>query len=426
LNELPAGWRRGNIRRFATMKTGHTPSRSVPEYWEETTIPWFTLSDVWQLRDGRQVYLGETTNQISELGLENSAAELLPAGTVVLSRTASVGFSGVMPVPMATSQDFWNWVCGPELLPEYLNYQFKALAPRLRGLNMGSTHQTIYQKDAAGIEILVPPTGEQGAIVDYLDHETAQIDELIGEQNRLIGMLRERRLAVIDSELGKHGLRPSGDLANAEGSEIPSGWQLIKLSQVLEQLTNGYVGPTRDILADKGVRYVQGMHIKAGRIDFDRRHFFVSREWHEARPRIHLREGDVLIVQTGDIGRVAVVPPDFGEASCHALQIARVRHSVLSGEYLAVYLSSWFGYNSLLYRATGALHPHLEGGIRAVPVVVPPLEVQDQILSNVHRQTDQIDTLIAETERLVELARERRTALIAAAVTGELDVRSVA
>ena len=67
------------------MKTGHTPSRSVPEYWENTTIPWFTLADVWQLRNGQQVYLGETANKISTLGLENSAADLLPVGTVVLS-----------------------------------------------------------------------------------------------------------------------------------------------------------------------------------------------------------------------------------------------------------------------------------------------------------------------------------------------------
>ena len=87
-----------------------------------------------------------------------------------------------MPVPMATSQDFWNWIPGPDLLPEYLNYQFKSIAPNLRSLNMGSTHQTIYQKDAAGIQILVPPLVTQRVIVDYLDHETVQIDTLISEQ----------------------------------------------------------------------------------------------------------------------------------------------------------------------------------------------------------------------------------------------------
>ena len=83
LGEIPDYWETGNIRRFAEMRTGHTPSRSHPEYWDNCTIPWFTLADVWQLRDGTRWYLNETAEKISEIGLANSAAELLPAGTVV-------------------------------------------------------------------------------------------------------------------------------------------------------------------------------------------------------------------------------------------------------------------------------------------------------------------------------------------------------
>jgi type I restriction enzyme S subunit len=407
------------------MKTGHTPSRSNPEYWKDVTIPWFTLADVWQLRDGRCTYLGETASKISELGLANSAAELLPAGTVVLSRTASVGFSGVMPTAMATSQDFWNWVCGPDLMPEYLNYQFKAMAPELRALNMGSTHQTIYQRDAASIEIFVPPLAQQHAIVDYLDRETDRIEALIEEQQRLIDMLEKRRESVVDMALTRHGFKIPIRFEDYEGT-LPSGWRLILLGQTLRQLTNGFVGPTRDILVDEGIRYIQSTHIKSGRIDFDRRPFYVSPEWHDERPRIHLRQGDVLIVQTGDIGKVAFVPPDFGDSSCHALQIARVRPELLSGEYLAAFLSSRIGYQSLVARATGATHPHLEAGIRSAPIVVPPRETQAQIVDEVATQTAKIDNLIAETEKFIELARERRSALITAAVTGQIDVREAA
>jgi len=83
----PESWRHGNIRRFAQMKTGHTPSRTNPLYWEDTILPWFTLADVWQLRDGTRIYLGDTITTTSVLDLEKSAAELLPAGTVVLPRT---------------------------------------------------------------------------------------------------------------------------------------------------------------------------------------------------------------------------------------------------------------------------------------------------------------------------------------------------
>lgn len=195
--KVPTHWRVANIRRFAQMNTGHTPSRSVPEYWENCTIPWFTLADVWQLRDARRMYLGETSNLISEEGLANSAAELLPPGTVVLSRTASVGFAGIMPTAMATSQDFWNWVCGPELEPEYLVYVFRAMRNEFQALMIGSTHKTIYQPVAAAMRIPVPPLDEQRRIVAHLDEQTGKIDALIAESERFIDLARERRAAFI-------------------------------------------------------------------------------------------------------------------------------------------------------------------------------------------------------------------------------------
>ena len=194
----PAGWQQGNIRRFASMKTGHTPSRQTAEYWLNCDIPWFTLADVWQLRQGLRE-MSETTEKISELGLANSAAELLPAGTVALSRTASVGFAGVMTRPMATSQDFWNWVPSKALVPEYLWYQFQAMKPEFERLMIGSTHRTIYQADAASFQILVPPADEQREIVRYLDNATARIDRSIARARRAIELARERRAALISA-----------------------------------------------------------------------------------------------------------------------------------------------------------------------------------------------------------------------------------
>lgn len=197
IGEVPEHWQVGNIRRFAAMHSGHTPSRQVPEYWEDCAVPWFTLADVWQLRGDTRTYLGETSEKISELGLRHSSAELLPAGTVALSRTASVGFSGIMPVPMATSQDFWNWVCGPELLPEFLLRVFRAMRREMRSLMAGSTHQTIYKTDAASFVIPVPPLDEQQTIVDHLDEELRRMDGLVDRATALVEVLQERRAALI-------------------------------------------------------------------------------------------------------------------------------------------------------------------------------------------------------------------------------------
>ncbi|TWG28250.1 type I restriction enzyme S subunit [Micromonospora palomenae] len=210
--DVPDTWEVANIRRYAAMKTGHTPSRSEPAYWIECDIPWVTLADVGQLRDGRTTYLSsETQAKISAVGLANSAAELLPAGTVVLSRTASVGFSGIMPVPMATSQDYWNWVCGPRLLPAYLLATFRAMKDEFRSMVMGSTHKTIYQPVAAGMTIVVPPIEEQRAIVAHLNDETSSIDALIDKTEQHIALARERRAALIAAAVtGQINVRTAG------------------------------------------------------------------------------------------------------------------------------------------------------------------------------------------------------------------------
>ena len=197
LGDIPAHWATGNIRRFARMRTGHTPSRSNTEYWDNCTIPWVALTDVWQLRDGTRWYVEETTEKISEIGLANSAAELLPTNTVIFSRTASVGYSGIMPQPMATTQDFWNWVCGPKLTPEYLLLLFRSMTQKFEESTSGSTHKTIYQGIAAGLRICVAPIGEQKEIASFVFDRAAGIDALAKEVRCSIENLLEYRAALI-------------------------------------------------------------------------------------------------------------------------------------------------------------------------------------------------------------------------------------
>ena len=210
LGAVPAHWKIAPTRFVARLETGHTPSRQHPEYWvpEECTVPWFTLADVWQIRDGRPEYLGDTAEKVSPLGLANSAARLLPAETVVLSRTASVGFSGIMPVPMATSQDFVNWVCGPEVRPLYLLYVFRAMRQEFRRLTMGSTHQTIYMPDVRDFRTPLPPLAEQDAIVAVARSEMARHDGLVVRLREQIAKLREYRQTLISAAVtGKIDVR---------------------------------------------------------------------------------------------------------------------------------------------------------------------------------------------------------------------------
>jgi type I restriction enzyme S subunit len=208
LGKIPAHWEVKRVKFIARLESGHTPSRQHPEYWENCTIPWFSLADVWQIRDGKKEYVQETSEKVSQLGLAHSAARLLPRGTVILSRTASVGFSAIMEVDMATTQDFVNWVCKTLIQPEYLLYVFRSMRSEFERLTMGSTHQTIYMPDVAKFVTPVPPKAEQAEIVNFIRYQTTQLDALIAKVREGTDRLMEYRTALISAAVtGKIDVR---------------------------------------------------------------------------------------------------------------------------------------------------------------------------------------------------------------------------
>lgn len=191
-------WPAVKIKHVARLGTGHTPSRSRPELWEDCTIPWITTGEIQQVRDDRVEVITKTREKISELGLANSAAVLHETGTVVLCRTASAGFSAVMGSEMATSQDFATWTCSDRLLPRYLLMCLRAMRPDLQGrLAFGSTHKTIYMPDIEGLKIPLPTVEEQHEVLADIDSRLARIDALTDRLSRQLELLGEHRQVVI-------------------------------------------------------------------------------------------------------------------------------------------------------------------------------------------------------------------------------------
>jgi type I restriction enzyme S subunit len=277
------------------------------------------------------------------------------------------------------------------------------------------------------VPVPLPPVDEQHAIATLLDRETAKIDALIAEQQRLIELLQEKRQAVISHAVTK-GLNPDAPMKNSGVEwlgEVPEHWEIKNISKVTTKITNGYVGPTRDILREEGVPYVQATHIKGGKIRFDGE-YFVDKSWSEHHKKSILREGDVLVVQTGagtgDIGLVTACQEGY---NCHALIILSSREDLL-GAYLADLLMSEYGQQHLESIQTGGMHPHLNcGNVKFAPITLPPVTEQSEIHSYILHQSNAFNRLAEASKRAIELLKQRRSALISAAVTGQIDVRGL-
>lgn len=200
-NSTRPGWRWNRLTELARLATGHTPSRYQQEYWGGE-IPWLQLADIRDL-DGHVVH--DTSEHTNLLGIHNSSAVLLPKNTVCMSRTASVGFVTIMGREMATSQDFVNWVCGPQLDPLFLMHLLIACRNSIRALGSGAVHQTVYFPTVRAFSVCVPPEPEQRQLAVSLHKNLQAVD---------------RARAAAEAELNTINALPAALLRRAFSGEI--------------------------------------------------------------------------------------------------------------------------------------------------------------------------------------------------------------
>lgn len=221
----PSGWKWVALTDVARLESGHTPSRKHSEYWGGE-VPWLSIRDA-KAHHAGAIY--ETIEFTNALGIENSSARILPAGTVCLSRTASVGYVVAIGRPMATSQDFVNWVCSKQLEPRFLQYLLIFEGPSLSRFSSGAVHQTIYFPEVKAFHICLPPLEEQRRIVALLDEAFAAIGTATANAEKNVANAEE-----LFSSFVKVSLQPGGE-----------GLRQMKFGDFC-QLQRGFDLPTKD------------------------------------------------------------------------------------------------------------------------------------------------------------------------------------
>jgi len=314
----PNNWKWTALSSVAQLESGHTPSRKHPEYWNGA-VPWIGIKDATE-NHGRTI--DDTHQHISQEGLNHSSARLLPANTVCLSRTASVGYVVVMGRPMATSQDFINWVCGPNIDPQFLKYILISETEALWRFASGTTHQTIYYPEAKAFHVCLPPLSEQKRI----SHILGTLDGKIELNRRMNKTLEEMARALFkswfidfDPVVAKsEGRQPEGmDAATAmlfpdsfEDSEwgpIPKGWSSSSIGDIADVIDCLHAKkPER---AETGYLYLQLNNIRDdGLLDLSDTFIVSEEDYRKWISRMEARAGDCVITNVGRVGAVAQMP----------------------------------------------------------------------------------------------------------------------
>lgn len=292
----------------------------------------------------------------------------------------------------------------------------------------GSTFKAINSRTLEDLKF--PDIGllEQRAIADYLDRETQKIDELIAEQCGLIETLKRRRRATIEKSV--FGL--DNEVARAPRIEpwlpdLPESWRAMQLGFVAESQA-GYAFPSEGFQREGlGTRLLRGINVKPDAVDWSD-----QVTWDEQAkpipPEFSLETGDIVFGMDRPFVGGGIRVTAMREEDLPALLVQRVLRLRASGEMQNGYLQYVLRTPALKHYLepmfTGVSVPHIsEWQVRKFVLPVPPLNEQSEIVAYLDDQTARIDELISESEDLITLSRERRAALITAAVTGQIDVR---
>jgi type I restriction enzyme S subunit len=305
----------------------------------------------------------------------------------------------------------------------YARGKFNVLANGLTRVGLGQ-----YALD--NVEFPWPPLTEQQAIASFLDRETAMIDALVAEQEKLVALLKEKRQSVI-SHAVTQGIDPSVPMKDS-GIEwlgdVPEHWEVRKVKQLSSRISSGKTPlGGNETYVDEGVLFLRSQNVYDDGLRLDEA-VFISEETHQAMAVSAVQPNDILLNITGaSIGRSCLVPREFPASNVnqHVCVIRLVDEEAVP--YVAWFFKSNVAKNQIDLAQSGAAREGLNfEQIGAMLLPLPNATEQFQIQCFLDAETAKLDALTAEAQSAIALLQERRTALISAAVTGQIDVRHLA
>ncbi|MDH5856231.1 restriction endonuclease subunit S [Lampropedia aestuarii] len=364
-----------------------------------------------------------------------SKCKIVKAGNLVInSMNYAIGSYGMSP---------YNGVCSPVYIVLGVNEEAMESRFALRifentpfqkylatfGNGILEHRAAIGWDDIKGAHIAVPSKYEQRAILNFLDHETAKIDALIKKQQRLIELLKEKRQAVISHAVTK-GLSPNAQMKDSgveRLGEVPAHWRVSKCGFHVSILP-GYAFQSSGFSeSDEDTKLLRGINVGVNSLKWDEVVYW-KRKPSDGLDAYVMQEGDIVIGMDrpliSDGIRVAKVKES--DLPCLLLQrVASIKTSEhLDADYLLMLLSSNMFSAHFAPDTTGVSVPHISPDqIGNFVIPIPTVDEQKRIVFFVSSASRKLIELLSKAEEAIALMKERRTALISAAVTGKIDVR---
>ncbi|BAY41800.1 type I restriction-modification enzyme S subunit (plasmid) [Nostoc sp. NIES-2111] len=378
---VPDGWNILKIEEFAEVKTGGTPSRQIPSYWNGS-IPWMASGEI------HQRYIKNTAEFITAEGLNNSNTRWLPEKTVMIALNGqgkTRGSVGILQTSVTCNQSLAGFivnhqVCHPEYLFFYLDdkYQF------LRDLSGDEGRNGLNLKLLREIEVSLPPLSEQKKIAEIL----SSVDEAITATQAVIDQTRKVKQGLIQQLLTR-GIGHMKFKESAIGN-IPADWDVKTAQDICLLISVGIVVKPSQYYVKSGIPCFRSANVQEGYIK-DEDWVYISEESNKILSKSQLKAGDVLIVRSGYPGTSCVVTEKFDKSNCIDIIFARPNTDLMLPEYLSCFINSSLGKNQVLQAQGGLAQQHFNvGALNSMKINVPPIKEQEKIIEIFSKYQEQI------------------------------------
>ena len=440
LKEVPSSWFISDLRRGIDFLTDFEANGSFSDVKKNVDLDaegkyaWYLRAT--DLQSGRLGFtLGNRT--IDENAYRFLKKTTLYGGELLVAKRGEIGKVYLVPklnCKATLAPNLYLIRLNERLNPKFSLYWFMSSLgkPQLELANKSTTIGALYKDDVRACQILYPTLEEQQKIASFLDHETAKIDTLITKQEKLIELLKEKRQAVISHAVTK-GLNPNAPMRDSGVEwlgEVPEHWRKIAFKQIIKT-RKGVAFSTSDF-CDSGIRVVKASDIK--QLSLNLSDVFLPKDFITKYPKAYLAQGNIILSTVGStpdvrnsaVGQIAMVPQKLDKT---LLNQNTVVFDPIGNAINRNYL--FFVLQTRAYRDHLDLHAHGTANQASLNVAdmldfkcfIPLIDEQNQIAEYLKKLLRTVSGLETKAISAINLLKERKTALISAAVTGKIDVR---
>ncbi|MEX0749318.1 MAG: restriction endonuclease subunit S [Dehalococcoidia bacterium] len=446
--EIPESWSWTRMGQVSVVIGGSTPSTADSANFENGTVPWITPADLSGYRDK---FISTGKRSITERGLMSSGARMMPAGTVLFSSRAPIGYVAIAANALSTNQGFKSFVLDPALFPDYVYYYLQRGKELALELASGTTFAEISGKSAHEIPLPLPPLQEQHRIVAEIEKQFTRLDAAMAALERVRANIKRYRAATLAAACEGRLVPTEAELARAEEREyedadrllarlgarsnasqpvntalrhpyeLPIGWTWstpLELCDGSRSITYGVIKLGDGIPG--GVATLRSSDVRSLRLNLERVKTIDPAIAANYR-RTFLRGGEVLITVRGTLGGVVVAPGSVaGFNVSREVAVLPARNASIA-QTLATFIASPHLQRWIVANTKGITYRGLNiETLKVLPVPVPPLAEQHRIVGEVERRLSLADKLDAVASDALRRGAALRQSILKRAFAGEL------